>query len=247
MLIFKHSAILTVFFALVFFSGCAPEEEEKSSQTVSYSVGGSISGLDNGTVVIQNNGSDDLVVYEPGSSSSTISFNFPTKIPSGNAFNVTVLVQPLAQTCTVNNGNGTVSGAISNVSIICSSQSFSVGGTINGLNGSIVLQNNGSDDLTLIENDNFTFPTKVANGADYHVTVKTQPHPYFCTVSKNKGIVNGNIEDVAVNCSFSTFSVSGKAGGVGSSYQLGLLNETITIADNALSAMVMVSFRSPNW
>ena len=233
MLIFKHSAILTVFFALVFFAGCAPEEEEKSSQTVSYSVGGSISGLDNGTVVIQNNGSDDLVVYEPGSSSSTISFNFPTKIPSGNAFNVTVLVQPLAQTCTVNNGNGTVSGAISNVSIICSSQSFSVGGTINGLSGSIVLQNNGSDDLTLIENDNFTFPTKVANGADYHVTVKTQPHPYFCTVSKNKGIVSGNIEDVAVNCSFSTFSISGKAGGVGSSYQLGLLNETITIADNA--------------
>ena len=58
MLIFKHSAILTVFFALVFFAGCAPEEEEKSSQTVSYSVGGSISGLDNGTVVIQNNGSD---------------------------------------------------------------------------------------------------------------------------------------------------------------------------------------------
>ncbi len=233
MLIFKHSAILTLFFALVFFAGCAPEEEEKSSQTVSYSVEGSISGLDNGTVVIQNNGSDDLVVYEPGSSSSTISFNFPTKIPSGNAFNVTVLVQPLAQTCTVHNGNGTVSGAISNVSIICSSQSFSVGGTINGLNGSIVLQNNGSDDLTLIENDNFTFPTKVANGADYHVTVKTQPHPYFCTVSKNKGIVSGNIEDVAVNCSFSTFSVSGKAGGVGSSYQLGLLNETITIADNA--------------
>ncbi|GIR61590.1 MAG: hypothetical protein CM15mP66_10380 [Pseudomonadota bacterium] len=63
--------------------------------------------------------------------------------------------------------------------------------------------------------------------------VKTQPHPYFCTVSKNKGIVSGNIEDVAVNCSFSTFSVSGKAGRVGSSYQLGLLNETITIADNA--------------
>ena len=70
-------------------------ERRGESQTVSYSVGGSISGLDNGTVVIQNNGSDDLVVYEPGSSSSTISFNFPTKIPSGNAFNITVLVQPL--------------------------------------------------------------------------------------------------------------------------------------------------------
>ncbi|GIR61589.1 MAG: hypothetical protein CM15mP66_10370 [Pseudomonadota bacterium] len=105
-----------------------PEEEEKLSDGILFS-GGSISGLDNnGTVVIQNNGSDDLVVYRPGSSSSTISFNFPTKIPSGNAFNVTVLVQPLAQTCTVNNGNGNVSGAISNVSIICSSQSFSVGG-----------------------------------------------------------------------------------------------------------------------
>ena len=161
MLTFNPTAIIYFFVIWVFLAGCAPEEEEETSQTASYSVGGSVSGLANGTVVIQNNGSDDLVVFQPGSSSSTISFSFPTKISSGNAFNVTVLVQPLAQTCTVNNGSGTVSGAVSSISIICSSQSFSVGGTVSGLNSSIVLQNNGSDDLTLIQNDNFTFPTMI--------------------------------------------------------------------------------------
>ena len=233
MLTFKPTAIIYFFVIWVFLAGCAPEEEEETSQTASYSVGGSVSGLANGTVVIQNNGSDDLVVFQPGSSSSTISFSFPTKISSGNAFNVTVLVQPLAQTCTVNNGSGTVSGAVSSISIICSSQSFSVGGSVSGLTSSIVLQNNGSDDLTISQDSNFTFPTKVATGADYHVTVKTQPHPYFCTVSKNRGIMVGNVADVSVNCSFSTFTVSGTAAGVGSSYQLGLLNETVTIADNA--------------
>ena len=233
MLTFKPTAIIYFFVIWVFLAGCAPEEEEETSQTASYSVGGSVSGLANGTVVIQNNGSDDLVVFQPGSSSSTISFSFPTKISSGNAFNVTVLVQPLAQTCTVNNGSGTVSGAVSSISIICSSQSFSVGGSVSGLTSSIVLQNNGSDDLTISQDSNFIFPTKVATGADYHVTVKTQPHPYFCTVSKNRGIMVGNVADVSVNCSFSTFTVSGTAAGVGSSYQLGLLNETVTIADNA--------------
>ena len=97
MLTFKPTAIIYFFVIWVFLAGCAPEEEEETSQTASYSVGGSVSGLSNGTVVIQNNGSDDLVVFQPGSSSSTISFSFPTKISSGNAFNVTVLVQPLSQ------------------------------------------------------------------------------------------------------------------------------------------------------
>ena len=106
----KSFVFLISLILLVLMMGCAPEEEEENSQTASYSVGGSVTGLVNGTVVIQNNGSDDLVVYQPGSNTSTISFNFPSNITSGNAFNVTVLVQPLAQTCTVNNGSGSVSG-----------------------------------------------------------------------------------------------------------------------------------------
>ena len=212
----KSFVFLISLILLVLMMGCAPEEEEENSQTASYSVGGSVTGLVNGTVVIQNNGSDDLVVYQPGSNTSTISFNFPSNITSGNAFNVTVLVQPLAQTCTVNNGSGSVSGSITTIAIICSSQSFTVGGTITGLNGTVVLQNNGGDDLTLSQNGSFNFDTKIAKGSEYFVSVKTHPLPLTCSASSNRGIIRSDVSSVSVVCSKKTYLLSGTASGLGS-------------------------------
>ena len=52
---------------------------------------------------------------------------------------------------------------------------YSVGGTVTGLSGSVVLQDNAGDDLTVNSNGPFKFATALANGAAYHVTVKTQP------------------------------------------------------------------------
>jgi len=42
-----------------------------------------------------------------------------------------------------------------------------------GLTGSVVLQNNGEDDLSLIQDGDFTFETSLNDGAGYSVTVKT--------------------------------------------------------------------------
>jgi hypothetical protein len=77
------------------------------------SLGGTISGL-SGTVVLQNNGGDNL------SSSSNGSFTFSTNLTSGSTYNVAVLTQPAAQTCTVSNGSGTAgSSNITNVTVTC--------------------------------------------------------------------------------------------------------------------------------
>ena len=59
------------------------------------------------------------------------------------------------------------------VVVTCSSQTFTVGGTLSGLLGNVVLQNNGADDLTLTANGAFTFATKVVSGQRYAVTVKS--------------------------------------------------------------------------
>src|SRR5215468_6977547 len=48
--------------------------------------------------------------------------------------------------------------------------SFSVGGTVSGLTGAVVLQDNGGDDLTIPADGQFTFATKVASGSSYAVT-----------------------------------------------------------------------------
>ena len=56
-----------------------------------------------------------------------------------------------------------------------SGSTYSVGGSLSGLSGTVVLQDNGGDDLTLTANGGFSFATKLADGAGYGVTVKRQP------------------------------------------------------------------------
>ena len=71
----------------------------------SFTVGGTLSGLASGTLVLQNNGGDDLTRTVNGS------FNFATTVTTGSAYSVTVLTQPLGHTCTVSNGSGTIVSA----------------------------------------------------------------------------------------------------------------------------------------
>ena len=70
-----------------------------------------------------------------------------------------------------------------------------------GLSGSVVLQDNGGDDLTLSGNGPFTFATGLANGAAYNVTVKTQPAGETCTVPNPDGTISStSVTDIAVSC-----------------------------------------------
>ncbi|MFC1681459.1 hypothetical protein ACFL1S_06725 [Pseudomonadota bacterium] len=87
--------------------------------------------------------------------------------------------------------------------------SYSVGGTVFGVLGTLVLQNNGGDDLPIsgilgVATDvNYTFPTELIDGSSYSVTVKTQPSGQICDVipSNSSGIVNGaDVTNVTVIC-----------------------------------------------
>ncbi len=78
---------------------------------------------------------------------------------------------------------------------------YTVGGTMSGLSGTIVLQNNAGDALSLTANGAFTFATALANAATYAVTVKTQPSGQACTVGSGTGTVSGaNVTSVTVTC-----------------------------------------------
>ena len=60
---------------------------------------------------------------------------------------------------------------------------YSVGGTVSGLTGTVVLQDNGGDNLSVTANGSFSFPAKLASGAAYSVTVLTQPSGQTCAVT----------------------------------------------------------------
>ena len=168
------------------------------STSISYSVGGTVSGLGSGkSVILQNNSGDDLTVSANGS------FSFATRLLSGGGYDITVLTQPVDQTCTVGNGTGAVFGAdVTDVTVNCTTATHTVGGTVSGLGSgkSVVLQNNGGDDLTVSADGGFTFATPVVSGAAYNVTVLTPPTQQSCTVTNASGAATSDISSVAVVC-----------------------------------------------
>jgi len=164
--------------------------------TPAYTIGGTVSGL-SGTLALQNNGGDDLTISADGAS-----FIFNTALADGSTYNVTVKTQPDGQTCTVSNNAGTISGDdVTDVTVTCSVDTYTVGGTVNGLSGTLVLQNNGGDDLQITSDGAFTFSTALADGAGYNVTVKTQPAGQTCIVINGSGTISSaDVTDVSVNC-----------------------------------------------
>ncbi len=158
----------------------------------SYTISGTVVGMLSGqSVTLQNNSGDNLTV------SSNTSFSFTTKVASGATYLVTVLTQPTGQTCTPNLNSGVVSGNVTDVSIICSYTVYTVSGNVNGLSGTIVLQNNYGSDQTLTSDGSFSF--RVASSAKYNVRVKTQPNGK-CTVSNGSGTVTADVDNVSVGC-----------------------------------------------
>ncbi len=78
---------------------------------------------------------------------------------------------------------------------------YTIGGTVSGLSGTLVLQNNGGDNLTMSADGSFTFATAVIDGNGYSVSILSQPTGQTCTVNNASGTVNGaNINTVSVTC-----------------------------------------------
>ena len=168
-------------------------------------LGGNVSGLSvSESVVLQNNGGDNLTVTSNGS------FTFSTPVAQGASYSVTVLTQPATQTCTVTNGSGTATTTnITNVQVTCATNAYTVGGTVSGLSGTVVLQDNGGDNLTINSNGSFTFATPVAQGSTYNVSVLTQPVTQTCTVTNGSGTMGGaNVTNVGLTCVTNTTTLS---------------------------------------
>jgi hypothetical protein len=85
------------------------------------------------------------------------------------------------------------------------SATYSVGGTVSGLTGTVVLQDNGADNLNLTTNGPFTFASSLATGTAYNVTVRTNPTGQACTVSNGAGTMGAaNVSNVTVTCTNSS-------------------------------------------
>jgi hypothetical protein len=85
------------------------------SGAVTYTIGGTVTGLTSGTLVAKNNSGDALTV-----ATNSTSFTFSTPLASGAAYAVSVGTQPSGLACSVSNGTGTVAGVnVTTVVVAC--------------------------------------------------------------------------------------------------------------------------------
>ena len=213
------------------------DQVDYNAGTPEFHLGGSVNGLAGSGLTLQVNGADDLLVSANGS------FTFPSYITNGSAYNVTVHIQPSNpnQTCAVDNGSGTISGAdVSNVAVTCTTTKYAVGGMVTGLAGTgLSLQLNGGSDLAIAADGSFSFPG-IPDGSTYAVTVGTQPTGLnqTCTVAGGSGTLNGADVAVTVTCVTKSYAIGGEVDGLsgtGLVLQLNAGNDLPVAADGAFA------------
>jgi hypothetical protein len=125
---------------------------------------------------------------------------------------------------------------------------IAVGGSITGLLGSgLVLQNNGSSDVTIPQGGTGLSFAGISTGTSYSVTIKTQPTSpsQTCTITNSTGVAKDAVNDIAVTCKTNSFGIAGTITGLTGSGLTLLLNgasvQTIGAGTASFSYPAMLS------
>ncbi|WP_081259543.1 family 43 glycosylhydrolase [Burkholderia territorii] len=227
--------VAAVFLGLL--SGCGGDGGEPA-----YTIHGTVIGLDRDeSITLKNSNIDTLIVIASGS------FTFSGRVPRGGSYQVTIEKEPIGKICTLADNTGSGSGVVSDVNtvkVVCAARYYTIGGTIDGLVAAqqVTLKNNGNDTLILQANGTFTFPTPVAYGGSYQVTVDGQPPGQTCSVADSLGSgvgVTANIASIRIRCSTNSYRIAGTVNGLSSGQQVTLLNngaDALTLKTNGTFA-----------
>jgi uncharacterized repeat protein (TIGR03803 family) len=208
-----------------------------------FPLGGTIQGLVASGLILAN-GSTTLAVP-----SGAQNFTFPAALAFGGSYDVTVSTQPTDFFCKISASSGTMpANGVTNIVVTCFASAFTLGGTIQGLTGSGLILANGSATVTVPSGaSTFTFPTLVAFGSSYDVTVRTQPTGFACTVSAGSGTMPSiAVASVVVSCTLQSYTVGGTITGLGANTGLVLGNgaDTLIVPANATEFTMPTSVAS---
>ncbi len=183
-----------------------------------HAIGGTVSGLLGMGLVLHTSLGEDLPVTANGA------FVFAGRAAANTKYLVKAGQQPSSplQVCSVGNAEGTIGDAdVLNIAVVCSTSAFQVGGTVTGLAAgtTVVLQNNGTDALSVTNSGAFTFTQPVADGATYEVKVNAQPTNPWQTCNLEAGTDRGTISGTAattvrVTCTTNQYAIVGSISGL---------------------------------
>ncbi|WLI88672.1 hypothetical protein Q4S45_18415 [Massilia sp. R2A-15] len=168
----------------------------------SFTVGGTIEGLQYDGLVLATNGMSLAVPR------NATTFSFPNTLSYGEVYEVSATAQPAHQSCVVgafvdaankvHGGAKDTAGrlAVIDVGVRCALTTQTLTVKITGLTSDGLQLTNGNDQLTITPlatggDVSATFAGGVAYGVTYGVTVLTQPTKQVCTVSGGAGSGEG--------------------------------------------------------
>jgi 6-phosphogluconolactonase (cycloisomerase 2 family) len=159
------------------------------TDTPSYSIGGSLSGLTAGGLMLSNGGETLTVAAGSGQ------FRFPSTRPQGASYNIGLQSQPLGLACAIQRSSGTIGSAdVSDISVVCSPSVYSVGGSIDGLHSTGLMLNNGRESLLIAAGaSEYSLPSSVS-GSAYGIAIQSQPFGETCSLSSTTGAAQPNTQ-----------------------------------------------------
>jgi hypothetical protein len=183
--------------------------------TSSYTIGGTVTGLQYPGLVLTNNAADEITVAPLGLDTAgavkNVTYQFPKQLDYGNPYSVAIKTQPAHQTCQAVSGTADTAGRLSVIDAVisCALVSNSIGGKITGLAADGLVLNNGSNSTAAIVKDattgayptSFTFGAPVTYGQTFGVTVLQNPTGQTCTVKNGAGTMGDTaVATIEVTC-----------------------------------------------
>ncbi len=127
--------------------------------------------------------------------------------------------------------------------------SYSLGGIVSGLTGTLEINENGANNLIITAGGSFTFPSPVEENTSYTVSVVSAPASYDCTITNGTGIMPGNdVNNISIACAPAPmYTLGGTVSGLTGSLEItrnGADNLTIT-ADGPFTFPTSVTYNHP--
>ena len=173
----------------------APPPPPEPPAVVKHPVGGTGAGLIGTLVLANTNATGTGETWSIAASGS-----YSTTVAQGEAYNIVVRTPPTGQTCLVENGSGVVTGPVTNILVTCTTNTYTIGGTVTGLLGTVTLRLNGASDAMVTADGAFSFGTQVLHASAYTVAVHMQPLDQTCVVDPATGVALAPVTSLKVVC-----------------------------------------------
>ena len=233
-IIMLKNTAYTLFLPLIFLlSACGSGGDSVAPpETTYYNISGDVSGLIDSNLTIALNNKESLTLIKDGN------FKFTTELENTLPYDVTIVTQPAAQSCEINNASGKIDAAdINNIIITCNSTvlpKYGISGSLSGLtSSSLSLMLNEKESLILTKDGNFKFTTELENTLPYDVTIVTQPEGHHCEINNASGKIDAvDISNITLSCFALTYKVSGQLTGLDTATDLKIAmndNEVLTL------------------